>query len=396
MSPPRGRRATEEPPRERLSPGEAGDGSPARRRVLFVSYTAEWTGPAKSLHLLLGGLRGRFDVAVVFPGDGPVRTALEAEGIEQHVIPVLDKWSIPRLVRLIRDGGFDLVYANNTHGSSKNAILAAAFAGVPSVCHVRAMEWDKSWWRLWFLRLPAAVVAVSRACADSVRRFVRGGRLHVVYNGVPPSKGVAAPGNGLREGLRVPGDAPLLLSVSHVCQRKGQHLLLEAMARLRHLVAEDVHLCILGSLEREPEYVGRLREAIDREGLSGRVHLCGFHENVAGALRDATIFVHSAVADPHPRAVIEAMAAGLPVVAFAVDGVAETVLDGRTGRLVDSGDATGMAAAIAELLERKEERRRMGAAGRARVAEVFTAEATARRVGELIDEVLTGRERARG
>lgn len=364
-----------------------------RRRVLFASYTAEWTGPTKSLSLLLEHLRESYEIGVAYTGRGRLEEVLRSLEVQGHRLAALDKWRIPALARVVRDGSYDLVYANNTHGSSRNAFLASLISGRPFVCHVRGMAWDKSWLRLGYLRFADGVVAVSRACARSVERFVRGGRLHVVHNGVAEETFETSEGQetaGLREALRLGEESLLVVSVAHICERKGQ---LDAVAALGELRKQelDVHLCLVGSTEREPAYVHRVREEARRSRVSERLHLLGFREDVRAILNDADVFLHTALEDPHPRAVIEAMAAGLPVVGWSVDGVSETVVDGETGRLVELGDLEELAAGLSTLARNPEMRGKWGEEGRERARSRFSARSTARGVGAVIDGILTNR-----
>jgi glycosyltransferase involved in cell wall biosynthesis len=224
-----------------------------------------------------------------------------------------------------------------------------------------------------------------------VRRFVRPDKLFVVHNGVQLEAFAdrRPDGAGLRTEVDVPKDAAIVMNVSHVCPRKGQEYLLDVTERMYQSVPE-AHLCLVGSLDRDQAYVRRLHEEASRRGLLSRVHLLGFRTDVPRLLREASVYVHSAIADPHPRAVIEAMAAGLPVVAFAVDGVAETVENGVTGWLVDCGDTEALASAVVKLVRCPPVGRRMGELGRARVYEHFTAGATADRVRAIIEGVLVG------
>lgn len=364
-------------------------------RVLLVNYSGEWTGPTKSLCLLLRHLKDDFELEVLFPGGGSLEEILRREGVGYHT-SALTKWTIPAVSALIRRRDIDAVYANNTHGSSRNAFLAAWVARRSFVCHVRGMAWDKSWLRLGYLRFADAVVAVSRQCGESVSRFVRPNRLHVVYNGVPmngTSRDYKERGS-LRRELGLTQNSVVILSLSHLCERKGQ---LHAVEALTHVKAGTgrIHLCLAGRTDRETKYTSRVRKRARELGVEERVHLLGFRRAVDELLADADILVHSAVEDPHPRAVIEAMAASVPVVAFAVDGVAETVLDGSTGRLVDVGDSQAMGAAISGLIRRPQQRQRMGRAARRRVEEHFSAEATARGVGRVLDTVLDERRAVR-
>lgn len=363
-------------------------------RVLFTSYTADWRGPTNSLLRLVTRLRDRHRVGVLLTGEGRFRDELRRRDVPVHALPDLSKWSIPRTAATVARNEYDLVYANTTHGASRNAFLAATMAGRPFVCHVRAMGWDQPWSRLWYLRFADAVVAVSDACARSVARFVPEERLHRVYNGVPLDdsaperpRGKGGAEDRLREEIGAGGDDTIALSVAHVCERKAQLESVRMISRVRS-EAPSVHLCLAGATDREPGYTERVRRVAEREGVRDNVHLLGFRSDVGTLLADADLFVHTARRDPHPRAVVEAMAARLPVAAYRVDGVGETVVDGRTGFLAEWGDADALASAVLQLSRDAGLRRRMGDAARARAEEHFSADATADRVGDVIDRVI--------
>ena len=359
-------------------------------RILFVSHSADWIGPTHSLLLLLKSLRHDFDVAVLLPRRGRFSEELERLEVPVFTMPSLTKWTLPSVTRLVGRGRFDLVYANNTGSVSRIAFTAAALNRVPFICHVREMRWNATWRQLWYFRLADAVIAVSRACADSVSRFVRRGRLHVVYNGV--DLGEFVPGQdtvGLRTELGIPADALLLMSIAHVCERKGQVHAVTALAEIVQAYP-SAHLCLVGSLTRQPTYVDRVRQLAEESGISDHVHLPGFRSDVPRLLQETDIFVHTSTRDPHPRAAIEAMAAGLPVVSFAADGIAETVVEGETGRLVPLEDTESLVEAVLELANCPDARTRMGAAGRKRVESHFSCEETAARVRDIVTEVILG------
>jgi glycosyltransferase involved in cell wall biosynthesis len=365
-------------------------------RILFVSYSADQNGPTNSLLLLLKYLRQRYDVAVLLPGRGFVSDVLTEEHIPFFTVKSLAKRSIPEIVRVILHERIDLVYGNNTSGSSRNAFIAAKITGRPFVCHVRAMAWEHSWRVLGFLRFADAVIAVSGECARSIARFVSPGRLYVAYNGV------GLPNDGVEPSIlqsRVQSETDrtnkkvIIVSVSHICPRKGQKYAIEAMT---DIVKDEpfAHLLLVGSLERDPAYVKEIRKKVQQNHLESNVSILGFREDVWQLLQSADIYLHTAIQDPHPRSVLESMAAGLPAVAFAVDGVSETVVDGETGHLVPAGDVSGLAKAVLKLVRDEELRTKFGGNARNRAEHNFSAGATAQRVGDIIEQNLKPVKRA--
>ena len=365
-------------------------------RILFVSHTADWVGPTNSLALLLKHLRGRFDPRVLLPGRGLFSEMLEDEGIRYFSFPSLRKSAVPAMVGLLRREGFDLVYANNTSSSSKNALIASKLARVPFIYHIRAMCGRGHWRKVAFLRFADATIAVSAAAARSYSRVLHNRMPYVVHNGVTvpePNADRDAARLRLMNTIGLPENATVIMSVGNVTPRKGQEQAVRAMARIVE-GAPSACLLLLGSLDRDPQYLDRIRGLICELKLEERVFILGFRRDVAQLLKGADILLHTATEDPHPRAVIEGMAAGLPVVAFSADGVAETVLEGQTGHLVPAGDVDALSEAALRLVCDSARRAKFGSNGRRRVVQNFSAGKTAQRVGDIIDLTLKRRGRS--
>jgi len=359
-------------------------------RVLFASQTAAMVGPNRSLEVLLSHAGGMIDATVVFAEDGPFRERFERRGIPVLTIGSRTKRSIPMAVGLMARGQYSLLYTNETSRFSRNLSIAAMMTSTPFATHVRSMGWQLGSRRLAHLSKAEDVVAVSSACAESVERFVRPGKLHVVHNGVDLDDFRPIPADerrAVRREIDIPPAAPVVISVAHVTPRKGQLASIEMLRRVSE-ASPAVHLAIVGSLERDPEYTNRVASAANALGLSSRVRWLGLRQDVDRLLGAADLFLHTATADPHPRSVIEAMAVGLPVVAYAADGVCETVVDGETGYLASVGDLSGLVLGVENLLGSRERAASMGAAGRCRAEELFSARASGIKVRGIIERAL--------
>jgi glycosyltransferase involved in cell wall biosynthesis len=372
----------------RLRSGQQADGA-GKPRVLFVSHTARWAGPTNSLLLLLRRLRDRFDVRVLLPGEGDFSRVLEDEGIPFSSLPTLSKGAIPEILRLVRRHRIDLVYGNNTSGACRNALIAAKLARVPVICHIREMGGIGKRRRLAFLRFADATVAVSEACAASVPEF-RGRTRYVVYNGIetgPEKIDRTAARAYMHAAAGTEPGVPVIVSVSHLHPRKGQEYAIRALAELL-AQGNEAQLLLVGSPEFDPQYVERLHDLVRELGLESRVSFAGFRRDATRLLQGADLFIHTATSDPHPRAVLEAMAAGLPVVAFAADGVAETVVPGETGELVAVGDVSGLATSAGSILGDPVLGAEFGQNGRERISRRFSVTQTGSHVGRIIESIL--------
>ena len=364
--------------------------SQARARVLFVSHTAEIGGPSHSLLLLIRHLRDRYHTAVLLPNRGPLCEMLADQDIPCFVIPGLHAGTIFKIYRLLRRHRFDLVYGNDANSCERNAMLAAKLARRPFIWHFRSIKWHWKWNKGLYLWCPDDVVAVSQACADSLKRFRRSNSIHVVHNGVElePFGGNGSDGqNYLAAQLDLQPGARIIISVSHLNPRKGHERSVEVMARIIKQVP-NTHLIIVGNQDRNPDYTERIRILSRQHGVEDHIHFLGLRTDIPRLLRGSNIFLHVAKRDPHPRAVLEAMASSLPVVAFAVDGVAETVLDGETGYLAPSGDLEHMTAALLSLINAPDRASAMGRRGRELIQQHFTADTAALRIARIIDRLV--------
>ncbi len=212
------------------------------------------------------------------------------------------------------------------------------------------------------------VASVSQACAEPLRR--RGVAVQIVTAGIGASSCAARRG--------ADGSRPLVVgTLATVSRRKGSDLFVDAAEQVAR-GRDDVEFRVVGPLAggRERAWAQSVVARAQRSGARWSTT-----DDALGELAGWDVFVLPARRDPFPLVVLEAMAAGLPVVATRVDGVPEQV-DAGCGVLVDPGDAGALARAICGLLDDRAGREAMGSAGARRVAHRFTPE---RHAGELAD-----------
>lgn len=279
---------------------------------------------------------------------------------------------------IVRERGIRHLHAHFATSAAALARQLADLAGVTYSFTAHAKDIFHDSVRLPVLREKAEsaafVVAVSDFSADFLRERlgpVAATRVQRLYNGLDLSE---FPRPDAREGHDRTASVPTLLSVGRLVEKKGFPVLIEAVARLRNL-GRPVRLVIAGEGEQRAELEAQIRSL----RLQESVELVGAlsHGDIRAWMTRADLFVLAAqVADDGnrdglPVVVVEAMAAGLPVVSTPIVGIPEAVVDGVTGRLVPEKDAATLAAALVELLEDRNRAAAMARAARVRVEEQF-------------------------
>jgi glycosyltransferase involved in cell wall biosynthesis len=222
------------------------------------------------------------------------------------------------------------------------------------------------------------------AVAEDLAAFLTGagfprGAIRVIQNGIPVPERPTWPGAPERRAesrrrLGIPTDGPLLVAVGNLYPVKDHATLLRATARI-----DGARVAIAGRGEEEK----RLRNLADELDLGNRLNLLGLRDDVGEVLATADLFVHPSLSEGLPLAILEAMAAGLPIVATRVGGVPHALDDGRAGLLVPPGDPPALEAALRALLQEPARAAELGRAAHARARSVYSLAAMTDRYLEI-------------
>ena len=358
-------------------------------RILFINKGG-MGGPSHSLLKLLAIVRYQYDVQVITSDNGEFGKALQLAGIKHRFLDVRYR-SIPGIFWLLKREKIDLVYANSFTAAAWRVLIAAKLAGCKTIWHLReimTVDAENSLSVRRRIRLVDQIIAVSAASKQSAQKIAPSTPATVVYNGVNPDDFPTDP-SAARSYLsgqlgRQPGDT-ILVSIGTITQRKNQ---LDAVRAVRKIILENrrIHLYLLG--ESHPEYLAKLTGLIESFGLQENIHITGFRPDIPQILSGSDICIHTALVDPHPRAVLEALGAGIAVVAYNVDGVGETLVDGENGFLVPVGDVNRLEQSIRKIISNPDLGKKMGAMGRQTVLSRFSAEQNAANVLRVIEKVL--------
>lgn len=286
------------------------------------------------------------------------------------------------LMRLIRRERVCLVHSNTA--AVLPGALAARLTRTPHVWHIHEIItrprflWKTTAWLI--PRLSAQVVAVSTPTRD---HLCAGNRLNeqrtmVIHNGIDLQRfsDQTSAAQAIRRAWGVPPEAVLVGMVGRFSHWKGQAHFLQAAALAAQAHPTVWFALVGGVFPGQERLVTEIKQLAHSLGLGDRVIFSDFRTDIPAVLAAYDIFVlPSTEPDPFPTVVLEAMAAGCPVVANAHGGSLEMVQDQATGYLVHPTDAAAMAAAIGRLAADAECRQRLGAAGQARLRTCYSLEA---------------------
>jgi glycosyltransferase involved in cell wall biosynthesis len=365
------------------------------RRILHIVPALNHSGTAKQLALLAAGLpKDEFEIHVVALNSGGGNVGdLRRHGIEPVVIGRrwrIDPMALWRLRRHILRLRPDLVHTwlfdANTYGRA-----AAISAGVRRLV---ATERGVDVWKMdhelaidrRLAKFTDRIVVNSIAVRDFyVRAGLRRQQITVIPNGVPSSVANALSRTALLAELGLPQDAKLIAYLGPLAVDKRLKELIWATDQLR-AVGTPAHLLIIGD--------GPLRAAMMRyqrlNRIEDRVHFLGSRDDVARFLPHVDVLWQASWCDGQSSAILEAMAAGVPVVAANAPGNRELVIEGETGYLVPMRQRAGFARCTLPLVENRELAQRLGTAGRKRVLQYFRVEDMVARHSQLYRELLAG------
>jgi glycosyltransferase involved in cell wall biosynthesis len=279
------------------------------------------------------------------------------------------------------------IVATHTAKAGSLGRLAAALARVPVIVHTfHGHVLDGYFGRVTtsvFLfverllgRLTNQFIAISPEIASDLDRLAIGrGKTTVVRLGLDLEHLALHEGNRFRADLGVPAGAILIGIVGRLVPIKAHNLFLAAAATIVP-THPDVHFAIVG----DGELRDQLRDDVSAAGLSERVHFAGWRKDLPEVYGDLDIVVCCSRNEGTPVSVIEACAAGRPVIGTAVGGMRDIIADGVNGLLIPAGDAQALSAAILDLIADPDRRASMGTSGRQKVLERYGAD---RMVSEL-------------
>jgi glycosyltransferase involved in cell wall biosynthesis len=352
--------------------------------LLYVITNSDFGGAQQHVFTLVKALQHEYEIHVAIGVSGNLSEKLQAIGIKTYILPAIvrqispwqDLRAIGQFLQLIQEVRPDLIHAHSSKAGMV-ARIAGFWAKVPTLYTAHGWGFDD---RISFKRrLPVLVIEKVLALVTSkvicvaesdrqlaIRKKVFPPRkLVTVYNGIAAIDPQDLPPSNLNSLTDVTQPIRLIMVARFNFQQKDQPTLMQAV---KELGDQRVHLMLAGSGPNFDQGKALATEL----GVASSISFLGDRADVAELLAANHIFVLSTHYEGFPISILEAMRAGMPIIATAVNGIPEQVIDGVTGLLVPPEDPTALAQAIKRLAVDPALRQQLGKAAQAKFHQEFT------------------------
>lgn len=377
------------------------------KRILYLHAGAEMYGADKVLLELIKGLDSKeFEAHVILPNDGVLVEALRQVGAKVSVLdyPILRrKYFNPKgiadyirsynfyakqIALYARQHSIDMVH-NNTAAVLEGIYLKRKLK-LPLIWHVHEIivkpKAISDFINILMGRYADKIVTVSQAVANHIKQspFIKDSQVEVIYNGVDNAVYYPMDASSIREKFDIAQDALVIGMIGRVNAIKGQNDFIEAVEPLLEKNEQAVAFLAGGVFPGEEWRLEELDKRIASSSVVSQIHRIDYYDKTSELYNMFDIFVLPSIKpDSLPTVVLEAMACSKPVVGYNNGGIAEMVVDDKSGCLVKPNRPQELSNAISLLLDSSEKREKFGRVGYQRQKELFSLESYIKNFSEL-------------
>lgn len=381
------------------------------KRILYLHAGAEMYGADKVLLELIKGLDSKeFEAHVILPNDGVLVEALRQVGAQVSVLdyPILRrKYFNPKgiadyirsynfyakqIALYAREHNIDMVH-NNTAAVLEGIYLKRKLK-LPLIWHVHEIivkpKAISDFINMLMGRYADKIVTVSQAVANHIKQspFIKDSQVEVIYNGVDNAVYYPMDASSIREKFDIAQDALVIGMIGRVNAIKGQNDFIEAVEPLLEKNEQAVAFLAGGVFPGEEWRLEELDNRIASSSVVSQIHRIDYYDKTSELYNMFDIFVLPSIKpDSLPTVVLEAMACSKPVVGYNNGGIAEMVVDDKSGCLVKPNRPQELSNAISLLLDSSEKREKFGRVGYQRQKELFSLESYIKNFSEFYDNL---------
>lgn len=381
------------------------------KRILYLHAGAEMYGADKVLLELIKGLDSKeFEAHVILPNDGVLVEALRQVGAQVSVLdyPILRrKYFNPKgiadyirsynfyakqIALYAREHNIDMVH-NNTAAVLEGIYLKRKLK-LPLIWHVHEIivkpKAISDFINMLMGRYADKIVTVSQAVANHIKQspFIKDSQVKVIYNGVDNAVYYPMDASSIREKFDIAQDALVIGMIGRVNAIKGQNDFIEAVEPLLEKNEQAVAFLAGGVFPGEEWRLEELDKRIASSSVVSQIHRIDYYDKTSELYNMFDIFVLPSIKpDSLPTVVLEAMACSKPVVGYNNGGIAEMVVDDKSGCLVKPNRPQELSNAISLLLDSSEKREKFGRVGYQRQKELFSLESYIKNFSEFYDNL---------
>ena len=381
------------------------------KRILYLHAGAEMYGADKVLLELIKGLDSKeFEAHVILPNDGVLVEALRQVGAKVSVLdyPILRrKYFNPKgiadyirsynfyakqIALYAREHSIDMVH-NNTAAVLEGIYLKRKLK-LPLIWHVHEIivkpKAISDFINMLMGRYADKIVTVSQAVANHIKQspFIKDSQVEVIYNGVDNTVYYPMDASSIREKFDIAQDALVIGMIGRVNAIKGQNDFIEAVEPLLEKNEQAVAFLAGGVFPGEEWRLDELDKRIASSSVVSQIHRIDYYDKTSELYNMFDIFVLPSIKpDSLPTVVLEAMACSKPVVGYNNGGIAEMVVDDKSGCLVKPNRPQELSNAISLLLDSSEKREKFGRVGYQRQKELFSLESYIKNFSEFYDNL---------
>ena len=381
------------------------------KRILYLHAGAEMYGADKVLLELIKGLDSKeFEAHVILPNDGVLVEALRQVGAQVSVLdyPILRrKYFNPKgiadyirsynfyakqIALYAREHNIDMVH-NNTAAVLEGIYLKRKLK-LPLIWHVHEIivkpKAISDFINMLMGRYADKIVTVSQAVANHIKQspFIKDSQVEVIYNGVDNAVYYPMDASSIREKFDIAQDALVIGMIGRVNAIKGQNDFIEAVEPLLEKNEQAVAFLAGGVFPGEEWRLEELDKRIASSSVVSQIQRIDYYDKTSELYNMFDIFVLPSIKpDSLPTVVLEAMACSKPVVGYNNGGIAEMVVDDKSGCLVKPNRPQELSNAISLLLDSSEKREKFGRVGYQRQKELFSLESYIKNFSEFYDNL---------